>query len=154
MHDKEHPYGHHAPSDPQSPAKGYEVTDIQIRLILWSGVGVVVMTFVAYVVSTFVVRYSNAQPAISEFDAAPIAVDARNEPFARGVRLQVSAPDGLKAFRAGQDEGASTYGVVSAEPEIYRIPVDTAIDIVAARGLPVFPTLAQTGHSAGGGETQ
>ena len=148
MHEEPHAYGHHRPSDPESSKQGYEITDIQIRITLWSGLAVVVMTFIAYVVSTFVVRYSNAQPPISDYDAPPIAIEARSQPFAPGVRLQVEPPAALHELRAKQHEVAATYGVVSAEPEIYRIPVDTAIDIVAQRGLPAFPTLTPA-ESAG-----
>jgi hypothetical protein len=143
MHDKEHPYGQHTQSHPASQQQGYEVSDLQIKVTLWSGVAVVIMTFIAYVVSTFVVHYSNAQAPISEFNPPPVAVEAVEQPFATGVRLQVDMPSALQDVRESQHERATTFGVVSAEPEIYRIPVETAIDIVAERGLPVFPVLAQ-----------
>ncbi len=134
MHKTDHG---HAPSSNQ----GYEPSDIQLKIVVWSGVAVVIMTFVAYVVSTFVVHYVNAQPPISDVTPTPMAVEQRSLPFAPGVRLQVSVESALKEVRAAQHEEATTYGVVSAEPEIFRIPVETAMDIVAERGLPAFPVL-------------
>ena len=124
----------HAPSGNQ----GYEPTDIQLRIIAYSGVAVVLMTLIAYIFSTFVVRFVNAQPPISEFEPTPMAIEGRSQPFASGVRLQVAAPEAMQGFRAEQYEAATTFGVVSDEPEIFRIPVDTAMDIVAERGLPEF----------------
>lgn len=154
MLDKQHPYGHHTQSDPASVQQGYELTDLQIKALVWAGVALVVMTFIAYVVSTFVVHYSNAQPPISEFNAPPIAVEARTQPFAAGVRLQVAPHDALVDLRQRQTEQATTYGVVSAEPEIYRIPVEKAMDIVAERGLPVFPVLAPPANASETTESQ
>jgi hypothetical protein len=132
----------HEHGDNATGTQGYEPSDIQLRIVLWAGIAVVVMTFLAYVVSTFVVRYVNAQPAISSYDLTPMAVESRSEPFAEGVRLQVDAPLGLSKVRTEQHRTATTFGVVSAEPEIYRVPVDTAMGIVAERGLPEFPKLS------------
>lgn len=137
MHKHDHDHGHGA-----SANQGYEPSDIQLRIVVWSGVAVVVMTFVAYIVSTFVVRYVNAQPAISDYQPTPMAIEQRSLPFAEGVRLQVDVASALRDVRTEQHEAATTYGVVSDQPEIFRIPVETAMDIVAERGLPAFPVIA------------
>ena len=111
MLDKQHPYGHHTQSDPSSVQQGYELTDLQIKALVWAGVALVVMTFIAYVVSTFVVHYSNAQPAISEFDAPPIAVD--QDPGNDGSHLALdehgNAKGGIR--NVWVDVPTATYGV-------------------------------------------
>jgi len=138
----------HEPNHGASGNQGYEPTDIQLKVVAWFGVAVVILTFAGYIVGTFVTRYVNAQPPISDVTLAPIATESLNEPFAPGVRLQVDSPSAKAAFRAEQDHVATTFGVVSDQPEIYRIPVNTAMDIVAERGLPQFPKL-EAPESAG-----
>jgi hypothetical protein len=131
--------------------KGYELSDVQLRVVLWSGVTVVLLTLAAYIVSTFLVKYSNAQPPISDYTPTPMAIESRGEPFEGGVRLQVEPGAALVEFRAEQHRQATTYGTVSDEPEIYRIPISRAIDVVAQRGLPVFPVTTPP-PSAGGAQ--
>ena len=123
-------------ADQSSKDLGYELSDVQIKVILWSGVGVVIMTFVTFVVSVFFIKYLAAAGSISEYEASPLA--GENQEWDLDVRLQPNPPAELVEHREGQRYVSASYGTVSEEPEIYRIPIETAMDIVAKNGLPTF----------------
>lgn len=50
----------------------------------------------------------------------------------------------VAALRPGEDAILNSYGWVDQKNGIARIPIDRAIDIVAARGLPARPTSTAT----------
>lgn len=128
MHDDEH-----APEE-----KGYELSDVQVKVILFSGVGVVLMTFAAFVISVFFIKYLNARGASTDYVESPLAAEAQD--WDLDVRLQTDPPAAQRAHKSDQRYRATTYGTVSQEPEIYHIPIETAMDIVVESGLPAFVT--------------
>ena len=123
-------------ADQSSKDLGYELTDIHIKVILWSGVGVVILTFVTFVVSVFFIKYLAAAGSMSDYVPSPLA--GENQEWDLDVRLQPNPPAELVEHREGQRYVSASYGTVSEEPEIYRIPIETAMDIVAKNGLPTF----------------
>ena len=123
-------------ADQSSQELGYELSDIQIRLILWSGVSLVILTLVAFVISVFFIKYLAESGSYSDYKASPLA--GENQEWDLDVRLQPNPPAALLEHREGQDYASTTYGTVSEEPRIYRIPIETAMDIVAEHGLPTF----------------
>jgi len=133
MHDD---HGHHG------GAEKYEVSDIQVKWVLIAGVALVALTFAGYIVGTITTKFYRAQPPIGDYRATPVALEQRNTDWNLPVRLQVDPPRALTEFDAAQQAATTVIGVVSDQPEIYRIPVETAMKIVAERGLPVFPKSA------------
>lgn len=131
MHD--HGQGHGAPKQ-----VGYEVSDVQIKIILIAGLAVVIMTAVAYVVGTFTTKYFRAQPAIGSYRPTPVVLEEHGQPWNLRTRLQVDPPRAWVEFNSEQKQAADTFGVMSEKPEIYKIPVETAMQIVAEKGLPKF----------------
>ena len=74
-------------------------------------------------------------------DPAPAALaGARVQPPPPAPRLQPEPPKDLKELRRREDAVLSGYAWVSREKGTAQIPVDRAIEIVAAKGLPVPPT--------------
>lgn len=132
-----HEPGHGAPEQ-----KGYEVSDVHIKAVLIAGLCIVAMTFIAYVVGTFATKYFRAQPPIGSYRPTPVALEEKGQPWNLPVRLQVDPPRALIEFKVEQKAVATSYGVVSEKPEIYRIPVETAMKIVAEKGIPKFPVVA------------
>ncbi len=129
--------GHHATAQ-----KGYEVSDIQVKLVLIAGLALVALTFVGYVIGTVTTKYYRAQPAIGDYKPTPIALEETGKDWNLPTRLQVDPPRALVEFKVEQSTAEHGFGVVSDQPEIYKIPVETAMKIVAERGLPVFPKVA------------
>ena len=125
-----------------SKEEGYELSDVQIKYILISGVGVVLMTFTAFVVSVFFIKYLDARGATTDFVESPLAADAQEWDI--DVRLQADPPAAQRAHESDQRYRATTFGTVSQEPEIYHIPLEIALDIVAENGLPTFTSFLPT----------
>lgn len=126
--------GHHVTAQ-----KGHEVSDIQVKYVLYLGLGLVVLTFIGYVIGTATTLHYRAQPAIGDYRPTPVAIEEEHSDWNLPVRLQVDPPRAQVEFKSSQNAGAAAFGEVSDQPEIYRIPVETAMKIVAERGLPVFP---------------
>lgn len=122
---------------------GYELSDIQIKAIIFSGVAVVILTAGAYFFGIFFAKYFNAREPITTYEQLPVAETAGPEPFPTGTRLQVDSPRALAELKAEQAQVSEEYAVISDTPEIYRIPVDVAVDLVAEQGLPTFPVTEQ-----------
>jgi len=123
-------------ADQSSKDLGYELNDIQIKVILWSGVGLVIMTFVAFVISVFFIKYLAAAGSMTDYKPSPLA--GANQEWNLDVRLQPNPPAHLRGHMGSQQAVSDTYGIVSEEPKIYRIPIEKAMDIVAENGLPTF----------------
>lgn len=119
--------------------KGYEHSDIQMKVVLMFGVGTVLMTLFAYVFCTFFMKYLLAQPAMTDYKPSPMA--GENQDWSSDIRLQADPFIALDEHVDAQEHASTQYSTVSDAPQIYRIPVETAIDIVAEGGLPTFEPL-------------
>ena len=144
MHKVGHEHGH----TPENV--GYEVTDVQVKVILVAGVGIVILTLFGYLMGTFFLKVFRAAPPISgNYTATATAAEEATKPWNLQTRLQVDPPRALVEFNGEQKSVADSYGVVSEKPEIYRIPVETAMKIVAEKGLPKFPKLPAAAPAEG-----
>lgn len=64
------------------------------------------------------------------------------------VRVQASPPMDFLRYRDQQTAITMSYATISTEPEIFSIPVETALEVVAENGLPEFRTLVPEGTQA------
>ena len=64
------------------------------------------------------------------------------------VRVQASPPMDFLRYRDQQSTITTSYATISTEPEIFSIPVETALEVVAENGLPEFRTLVPQGAQA------
>lgn len=121
----------HAPDE-----KGYELSDVQTKIILWFGIGTVVLSAFGFFASVFIVKYLNARDPLTEYEMSPMATE--HQDWVTDFRLQPDPPGALDRHDAEQAHRSASFGVVDQDLEIYHIPVETAMDIVAERGLPKF----------------
>jgi hypothetical protein len=70
----------------------------------------------------------------------PVLAGARTQPLPPAPRLESNPPKDLAEFRQRENAVLDTYAWVDKEKGAARIPVDRAIDILSAKGLPVPPT--------------
>ena len=64
------------------------------------------------------------------------------EPRLQGIDKPVPPSADLKQLRDDEEAILSSYGWVDPAKGIVRIPIDVAVDMVAAKGLPSKPTPA------------
>lgn len=121
-----------------NPDDGFELSDIQTKVILISGLAMVGLTLAAFFVSFIYAKalVADQRPALSEYESSAFA--AEHNAWESDVRLQPSPPATLKEHRAEQAAVSLAWGTVSDSPIIYRIPVNVALDHVVEHGMPVW----------------
>lgn len=124
-----------AHDDSQSVELGYELTDIQLKVVFVLGVVFSAICLVGFMVGVFFVKYFK--------DGRPADTDYVPSPFAEGqsqwdtpVRLQADMQNELKRHSEDQLGVLTEYDVISDDPAVYQVPVDKAIEWVAREGLP------------------
>ena len=116
-----------------SDADKYEHTDWQLKLVLVTGVVLTGVTLLAFAAGYVIMQGFGARPAMTEFRPSPMADE--DGKWTTEMRLQDAPWDAFDEFQEEQTHTHTSYGIVSEEPEIYRIPVEVAMEIVAEKGL-------------------
>lgn len=126
--------------DTQSVELGYELTDVQVKIIFVMGIVFTVVCIIGFIVGVFFVKYFEySRPAATKFVPHPLAAQEQqwNAPF----RLQANLFGEFKTLNESQTAKLGQYDVISEDPAIYQVPVEKAIEWVAADGLPNFSSL-------------
>jgi hypothetical protein len=124
-------------------------TEIDVRRIgwflVWLSVGAIVTCVAMYVL------YRDFRAREEKADLPPSPLVDRSVPrLPPEPRLQVTAEKDLRQYRAEQDALIRTYGWVDEPLGVVRIPIDRAMDMVAAQQLPWRPHAAPAPAGAGG----
>ena len=118
---------------PGRPKRGFEDDDVSVGRLFAFAAGVASLVILGVlgsaVVFKFFVRHQPLGPPASPFE------DVRQLP--PEPRLQTTAPQDLKSYRAGQDDILGSYGWVDSKAGIVRIPVERAMEVLLLKGYPV-----------------
>ncbi|MGZ5428756.1 MAG: hypothetical protein ACXWFS_07090 [Thermoanaerobaculia bacterium] len=71
----------------------------------------------------------------------PALAEAREARVPPGPNLQPNPSADLAAFRSAEEAELATWAWVDREKAVARVPVERALEIVAARGLPAPPPM-------------
>ncbi|MFB3904813.1 MAG: hypothetical protein ACE15E_15280 [Acidobacteriota bacterium] len=130
-----HSAGHH----PNRSGLGHEVTDANPKVLAYALVGLALLLIFVFVAMWLLFIYfdSRAEKAETGRPSQWGQVDYRPpEP-----RLQTSPAEDMEKMREREERLIHSYGWVNKASGIVRIPVDRAMDIVAAKGLPKLPPI-------------
>ncbi len=116
---------HHSPN-----GAGHERTEVSVRLIVVSLGFLAVTTFVVFVLVVGIFRYFYS--TYSTADATRLSRPV----IPPQPRIEVAPYEELQQLKAREDRILSTYAWVNKETGTVRVPIDRAIDILAAKGLP------------------
>lgn len=122
-----------APNDAH-PEVRYEQSDVRAGAIVRFALGLVVVVILASVFLLGFFKLLARQERRHDPAPPPLAQEAGRLPPA--PRLQSSPLQDLEQLRAEEEKELTSYGWVDAKAGIAHIPIDEAIKIVAARGLP------------------
>jgi hypothetical protein len=125
---------HRDPSD--SVEIGHELSDLRPGYIGLFGIGLAVTLGIVLVLTLLLMHYKTTQHEKRE---TPLPRLAREREAMPQPRLQIEPHKELREMRAGEDAALNSYGWVDRDAGIVRIPVDRAMDVLAAKGLPVRP---------------
>jgi len=144
------PHDNHREPSPESLARGHEQTDLSAKAIAsFLAILTVIVGLVGVGMAGLYVILTGLEDR-QEAPGSPLAADQVLPP---DPRLQALPAIDLAEMRAQEAAVLKTYGWVSREAQVVRIPVDRAMALVASRGLPVFPitppTEFQPGSSTG-----
>jgi hypothetical protein len=115
---------------PTPNGAGHEHREVSVRLIVVSLGFLAVSTFVVLLLVIGIFRYFYRSYSTAEATrlAQPVIPP---EP-----RLEVASTQQLHDLRAKEDHILSTYAWVDKQDGIVRVPIDKAIDMLAAKGVP------------------
>ena len=112
---------------------GYEDSEVSVGRLIAFAAGVAALVILGVLGSAavfhFFIRHQPLGPPASPFE------DVRQLP--PEPRLQTTAPEDLKHFRADQDNILGSYGWVDNKAGIVRIPIERAMDLMLQSGYPI-----------------
>ena len=135
-----------------NPETHYERRDLSPHGVLLFLVGLAVVSVIIYFMLWGFYGYLNSFQQQKKRPAAPLQTvhDNLNPPSEQVIqrfpepRLQPNPPADLNKFRAQEEEILNSYGWVDQQAGVAHIPVERAMDIIAARGLPVRASGSET----------
>jgi hypothetical protein len=128
-----HPHLHDADVDASA---GYEKRDVNVPALLHFGFWMAVVLFVTFVGMRWAFNYFGKTQPLGP-PASPF-INARVLP--PNPRLQATPHVDLENYCQAQQEKVNTYAWVDSRLGVVRVPVERAIDLALARGLPARPT--------------
>jgi hypothetical protein len=128
-----HPPEVEAAHHPQEPEEFDQ--DLDLKAIIWTGVGVAVMTIVSALLMLLLMRFFNHADAKSAA-AVPAPPQLHAPEVAPEPRLQPSAREDMDGMLAREKLELEHAAWVDPKQGTVRLPIDVAIDVIAAQGLP------------------
>ena len=121
-------------SVPAAGGKGYETRDANPNMLFLIGGGLIVLILVVMFLVLGVLKF--LEQDMPTLDEAPAPATAEAHVVPPEPRLQTNPEADYEKLLVGQDSLLRTYAWVDRSLGVARIPIDTAIAIVAARNLP------------------
>jgi hypothetical protein len=137
---------------------GYEQSDINVAGVLYFLLGLAVFGVIAYFLASGLYSYLDKQTEAQQAPVSPLVAqttedtrhlppeyktDARSTDYEKYLKKNFPAPQletdersQLNRIITGQEETLSTYDYVDRQAGTVRIPIDRAMDLIVARGLP------------------
>jgi hypothetical protein len=118
-----------------NPEVVHEESDVNVRMILGFGVGLVVVAVVVHVFLWWLLGAYNRQAERAQTHVYPLAAGHQDNP-PPGPRLQDNPQQDMRDLRARQEGLLKGYAWVNRGSGIARIPIEDAMRLVVERGLP------------------
>lgn len=118
----------------RSEAAGHELRDVNFRPIVAAAAGLS-FTLVLVVIGMWALFGSlAAREARQSTPANPLAAQSARE-LPPHPRLQAAPIDDLRRLREAEEKLLTTYAWTDAEKGLVRMPIERAMDLLAARGI-------------------
>jgi len=140
---------------------GYERSDLGVAGIVYFLLGIGVATIIVQFVLVGFFHFLNKRETAHEPAVSPLATSVPTDTRKLGPqyesdeespdyqkyleknfpapRLEISERNELTKDRLREEQTLATYGWVDEKAGTVRIPIDRAMDLIVARGLPVLP---------------
>lgn len=114
---------------------GHEETDAEVGPLVRFAIFLTVLTLVTAALTAGFYNYLDAREQAEKAPRYPLAVGV-DRPLPPTPRLQIYPFDDVKGYRKQEAKLLDHYAWVDKNAGTVRIPVDRAIELLAARGLP------------------
>ena len=138
---------HHNTGQPGDPPPtnadvAFESSDIDTRTILAYMLYLAISVAAAFLISVFIFKFLTKMSAESDTPMVPvhrgIGPTVPSAPYLQGVPYSPDDPQlDLRNKRAEDEAANEKYGWINQQAGIAQIPVDEAMKIIVAKGLPV-----------------
>lgn len=118
----------------ENESVAYEKRDVNVRVILWTGVIIIISAILIHAAVWWLFTTFNRQEAHKARPPATL-VNVRRQPPPE-PRLQADPPADLNQMRAVENSELHTYAWIDRQKGRVRIPIEQAMRLVAQRGLP------------------
>jgi len=108
--------------------------EINVRGVIWTGAALVLVALVASVVVFLLLRGYSAYDRRHDEPLTPIQAAAPPQDPPE-PRLQVDPNKDMADMRADEDQRVDSAGWVNRQQGTVRVPLDVAMDVIAARGV-------------------
>lgn len=112
---------------------GFEVSDVKFKPFFFAGLGLFGIVVVCMVIIYFL--FGSFQKN-SDAKSKPVSPLAQGRQLPDGPRLQVDPAMDWIIFDAKQDSILNSYGWISKEAGVVRVPIEKAMEISLERGFP------------------
>jgi hypothetical protein len=113
--------------------RGYEESDANVSALAKFGIGLAVISVVVLASMFWLQDFFAAQSKRATLPPSPLAVQRQAPP---APLLQVAPEKDLQQVHATEDSILHSYGKVTSDASVVRIPIARAMELVAQRGLP------------------
>jgi hypothetical protein len=134
----EHHPGEQRPLDLNDPSQRHEHQDVNIWAVTKAGIGIALTTIASIFIVLAVFRYlAVREQVLPPAQPTGVNVDARRLP--PEPRLIENEPQNLLEYRTAENQILNSYGWADQKHTVVKLPIDRAIDLLVARGLPARP---------------
>jgi hypothetical protein len=130
-------HGKPQPIPEESLKLGYEVRDTNLKPVLWSAIGLALLTVLAFITVTLL--YSSLETSLQQRAGAPPPLLQEAQGLPPGALLQRNPADDMTKMTAENETVLSGYGWIDQQAGVVRIPIDRAMELTLERGLPIRP---------------
>ena len=116
---------HHSPN-----GAGHEQSEVSVRLIVVSLAFLAVATAIVFVLVVGIFRYLYSSYSTAE------SIKLSQPVIPPEPRIEVAPYEQLQQLRVKEDHILNSYAYVDKGSGVVRVPIDKAIDMLAAKGLP------------------
>ena len=129
---------------------GYEPTDADAGRTYGAGLAILAAMILTALGLVPVFKMLGNRESAAQPPPAAVVKTEMSEPVLSFPKLVTSEPQALAEFRGQEDGLLTSYGWVEKDKGLARIPIEHAMRIVAAQGLPKFEAEAAAAPAAAG----
>ena len=107
--------------------------EVDARGITWFGVGLVALCVLSLALLALLYQYFNRREAAKNVPSIAAGMKIERGQLPPEPRLQTTPEPDLKQIRAVEDQILGSYAWVDRARGVVRIPIDRAMDLLAAR---------------------